>query len=50
MADSMMNFFVGLMGHTATWLGSEPISYFTAIFLGAGVIGLVSKIWHINRI
>lgn len=49
MANDMMQFFTGLMDHTATWLMSEPIKYFTAIFLGACVIGLVNKIWRINK-
>lgn len=46
----MINFFVEFLGMLCDFLMSEPIIYFTAIFLGACVLGLVSKIWHINKI
>lgn len=48
MQGDMMSFFTGLMDHTANWLMIEPISYFTAIFVGVGVVGLVRKLMHIN--
>lgn len=50
MANDMINFFTTMMSHVATWLNTEPIKYFTAIFLGAAIIGLVAKIWKINRL
>lgn len=46
--NDMITFFTTMMGHTALWLNSEPIRYFTAIFIGAGVVGLVSKMMHIK--
>lgn len=49
MANDMMLFFTGLMDHTATWLMSEPIKYFTAIFLGAGVVGIVKRLMNISK-
>ena len=47
--NDMINFFTSMMAHTATWLNTEPIKYFTAIFIGAGIIGLINRIWRINR-
>lgn len=47
-ADKMITFFTRLMSAIAQWCMTEPIVYFTAIFLGIGVLGLVYKIWHIR--
>lgn len=47
MADQMVDFFTAMMSHTATWLMTEPIVYFTAIFLGVAIVGLIKKMMHI---
>jgi len=46
--NDMLDFFSGMMNITADFLLVEPIKYFTALFIGAGVIALVKKIWKIN--
>lgn len=49
-SERMIEFFTKLLGSVSQWLMSEPIIYFTGCFLGYAVIGLVYKLWHINRI
>lgn len=47
-ADKMIEFFTELLGKVAEWLMTEPIIYFTGIFLGCSVIGLIYKLWRLR--
>lgn len=46
--NDMITFFTSMMTETASFLMQEPIKYFTALFIGAGVIALIRQIWKIN--
>lgn len=48
MANDMISFFQALLSSVSSWLMEPPILYFTGIFLGLGVIGLVVKLFHIK--
>lgn len=46
--QEMIDFFTNMMGVTADFLMVEPIKYFTALFIGVGIIAIIKQIWEIN--
>lgn len=46
--QDMIDFFTAFLTLVADFLMTEPFKYFTALFIGAGVIALIRRIWKIN--
>lgn len=42
--NDMLDFFTQILGLIAQFLMTEPIKYFTAIFIGCGIVALIHKI------
>lgn len=47
--NDMMEFFNHYLGSVADFLLMDPIKYFTGIAIGSCIIGIIAKIWRINK-
>lgn len=48
MNESMLSFFSGFLSILGNFLASEPVIYFTAIFIGVCVIALVKRLFNLR--
>lgn len=46
--NEMLSFFTQFLGIVADFLMAEPVKYFTGIFIGCCVIGLVTRLFRLR--